>query len=335
MVQKKLGFVQQHNAFTQLDDPVQARCLADRFARLDWPKILNGWARQVNPLLSELLPGYPVHWVVDQAEYATDLLFQSRAALAGLYRALVDYAVRTFTPKDILSFLGRKWDRRFDGEVHTEYEDERWFGTRIKHRMKTNWLKMYDKFGTILRVETVINSAKEFWVYRTQYHRDGTSSVGYYPMTKGVASLVDYQEQALACNRRYLDALAVVDDPVPAYQDLRPLTEPKVVDGRSYAGFNPARRDDVRLFKAVLDGDHIARGFRNADIREPLFGTSPKRSQQRRASAAVGRLLKRLHVRHLVAKIPRTRRWRVTEHGRNLLGRAVQLYYPAWPELAA
>jgi hypothetical protein len=154
-------------------------------------------------------------------------------------------------------------------------------------------------------------------------------------MTKSVASLVDYQEQALACNRRYLDALAAVNDSAPAHPELRQLTEPKVVDGRSYAGFNPARRDDVRLFRAVLDGDHIARGFHNGDIREPLFGKLLKPIQQRRASAAVGRLLKRLHVRHLVAKIPRTRRWRVTEHGRQLLGRIVQLYYPVWAELAA
>jgi hypothetical protein len=335
MVQKKLGFVQQHNAFTQLDDPKEAQRIADRFAKLNWPRILDRWADQVNPLLRKLLHGYSVHWVVDQAEYATDLLFQSRAALAGLYRALLDYAVRTFTPKDILTFLGRKWDRRFDGEVHTHYENERWFGTRIKHRMKTNWLKMYDKFGLILRVETVINSPKEFWVYRTQRHRDGTSSAGYYPMTKSVASLVDFQDQALACNRRYLDALAVVDDPAPAYPDLRQLTEPKLVGDRSHAGFNPARRDDVRLFNAVLDGDHIARGFRNADIRAPLFGILPKDDERRRASAAVGRLLKRLHVRHLVAKIPRTRRWRVTEHGRHLLGVAVQLYCCTWPQLAA
>ena len=213
MVQKKVGFVQQHNAFTQLDDPVKAQRLADRFAHLNWPKTLDRWARQVNPLLRDLFSGYSVHWVVDQAEYATDLLFTSRAALAGLYRSLLDYAVQTFTPKDILRFLGRKWDRRFDGEVHTHYESDRWFGTRIKHRMKTNWLKMYDKFGLILRVETVINCPKEFWVYRTRRHHDGTSSVGYYPMTKSVASLVDYQQQALACNRRYLDALAVVDDP--------------------------------------------------------------------------------------------------------------------------
>jgi hypothetical protein len=187
----------------------------------------------------------------------------------------------------------------------------------------------------ILRVETVINSPKEFWVYRTQRHRDDTSTVGYYSMTKGVASLVDDQEQALARNRRYLDALAVVDDPAPAYPGLRRLTEPKVVDGRSDAGLNPARRDDVRLFRAVLSGDHIARGFRNGDIRGPLFGVPRKAREQRRARAAVGRLLKRLHLRHLVAKVPRTRQWRVTEHGRQLLGKVVQLYYPVWPELAA
>jgi len=335
MVHQRLGFVQQHNAFTQLDDPAQAQRLADRFATLAWSKILDRWAQQVNPLLRALFPGYPVHWVVDQAEFATDLLFPSRQALAGLYRKLLDYAVLTFSPKDILGFLGRKWDRRFDGEVQTKYEDDRWFGSRIKHRLKTNWLKMYDKFGLILRVETVINAAKEFSVYRTRRHRDGTTSAGYYPMTKSVASLVHYQQQALACNRRYLEALAVVDDPTPAYQQLQHLTEPQVVRGRSYAGFNPARRDDVRLFAAVLSGDGIARGFRNRDIREALFALPKSGPEVRRASAAVGRLLKRLHVRHLLAKVPRTRRWRVTVRGRQLLGLAVQLYRKTWPQLAA
>ena len=206
-------------------------------------------------------------------------------------------------------------------------------GTRLKHRMTRNWLKMYDKFGLILRVETVINRPKEFWVYRTRYHRDGTTSQGCFPMTKDVGSLIHYQEQALACNRRYLDALAIVDDPAPAYQQLQQLTEPKRVAERSSAGFNPARREDVRLFAAVLDGDHIARGFRNKDIRAALFGTTAPTSS--RQSAAVGRLLKRLHHRQWLAKIPRTRRWRVTEAGRRLLSLAIKHYSQTWPELAA
>ncbi len=333
MNRQRLGFVQKHNAFTQLDDAAKAQRIADRFAKLAWPRILNRLAHQVNPLLRGLLKLYRVRWVVDQAEFATDLLFTNHQALAGLYQKLLEYAALTFSPKDILGFLGRKWDARFDGEINTEYKTDRWPGARIKHRMKTNWLKMYDKFGLILRVETVINSAKEFYIYRTRRHHDGTTSQGWYPMNKDANGLRYYQAQALQCNRRYLDALAVVDDPTPAYQELRHLTEAKVVADRSYAGFNPARREDVQLFAAVLDGDHIARGFRNRDIRAALFGV-PKQSQPRQ-SAAVGRLLKRLHVRQLVVKVPRTRRWKVTQRGRQLLALALQLYRRSWPELLA
>lgn len=53
MVHQGPGFVQQHNAFTRLDDPGKARRIADRFAELDRPKILDRWARQVNPLPRE------------------------------------------------------------------------------------------------------------------------------------------------------------------------------------------------------------------------------------------------------------------------------------------
>ena len=333
MVRLGMGFVQKNNAFTQLDEPAKAQRQADRFAHLDWRKILMRFAHRVNPLLRKELAGYNVRWVIDQAEYATDLLFSSATALSGLYQKLLNYAVVTFTPKNILSFLGRKWDRRFDGTVETEVKTDRCTGTRIKHRMTNNWLKMYDKFGLILRVETVINRPKEFYVHRTRRHRDGTTSQGWYPMNKDVSSFPYYQQQALACNRRYLDALSVVDDPAPAYQELRHLTEPKVVAERSYAGFNPARREDVRLFAAVLDGDHIIRGFRNRHVRTSLFGETPDHPARR--SAAVGRLLKRLHVRQLLAKIPHTRRWRVTDRGRHLLGLALQLYRDTWPALRA
>ena len=129
-----------------------------------------------------------------------------------------------------------------------------------------------------------------------------------------------------------IDALVIVDDPAPAYQQLRQLTEPKLVAERSYAGFNPARQQDVRLFLAILDGDHIARGFHNKDIRAALYGADAKPNL--RQSAAVGRLLKRLHTRHIVAKKPHTRRWRVSEAGRRLMSLAVQLYRQSWPELA-
>lgn len=84
-----MGFVLQHNAFTQLDDPAKAQRQADRFARLHWPAILNRYAHQVNPLLHQVLDRYRVRWVVDQAEFATDVLFTSPTALSGLYHKLL------------------------------------------------------------------------------------------------------------------------------------------------------------------------------------------------------------------------------------------------------
>ena len=59
----------------------------------------------------------------------------------------------------------------------------------------------------------------------------------------------------------------------------------------------------LKLFQAVLSGEHLLRGFRNAEIRETLWGLTNDFSQRRCRANAVTRLLKRLHVRGLLAKI--------------------------------
>jgi len=325
--QQGVGFVQQDNAFTQLDRPEQAQRLADRFPNLSWVKQLSRWARLVNPLLSQpWLRRQSYYWVLDQAEYSTDLLFADRHALAGLYPRLLDHAALHFSAQDILTFLGRRLHPRFDGEVLTDCKKDRWPGARIKHRVKNNWLKMYDKFGQILRIETVINNPREFKVRRCR-PRHGRPCLVWCPMNKGVSNFDRYHHVAAAANQRYLAALAVVDDRTPGYQQAERLARPKVVQGRSQAGFNPARRQDIHLFQAVLRGEHLLHGFRNADIRRIVKGEVQDPVVRRRHSAAIGRLLRRLHVRGLLAKVPRSRRWRVTAAGQRLLGAIVRLYH--------
>jgi hypothetical protein len=323
--QKGIAFKQVDNAFVELADPATAQRAADRFAKLPWPKILERYARQVNPLLLDELKGMSHYWVVDQAEYATDLRFVSQHALSGLFLRLLEFALLTFTPKKIFCYLGRKWHERFDGEVQTRYKSVREPGACIKHFMKRNWVKMYDKLGLLLRVETVINQPGEFKVLRACQHRDGTTSKGWFAMCKGVGNLHHYQSHALACNQRYLEALAAVEDPTPSYDELKKLTERQRDKGRSYAGFNPAREDEARLFAAVLAGDYVVQGFRNKDIRAALYAERQS-GNQRRQSAAIGRLLKRLHVRGLLVKVPRTRRWRVSQQGRTILSDTLKTY---------
>jgi hypothetical protein len=335
MSKRGLSCVQHDNCFTQLEDPAAAQKLADRFAQLNWIKQLNRWVRHVNPHVRKggWLHDKEYYWVTEQAEFASDVVFRDRAKLKDLYPRLIDHAVVNFSAKDILGFLGRKLHGHFLGEVLTDCKKKRDPGVRVKHRMKENWLKMYDKFGLVLRVETVINNPREFKVRRTRI-RNGKPTKVWVPMNKGVTNLASYQSRCRAANERYLNALSVVNDPTPSYRRVSRLTESKIHQGRRYAGFNPARSEDVEFFQAVLSGDHELRGFHNRDVRNQLFGPTRDPDVRRTRANAVTRQLKRLHVRGLIAKIPRTRRWRLTTSGQSLLGAIVRLHYHGLSQVA-
>lgn len=60
-----------------------------------------------------------------------------------------------------MTLLGRKLHGQFEGEMITDLRAHelsgRQPGRRVQHRMKQNWITMYDKAGLLLRMETVIN----------------------------------------------------------------------------------------------------------------------------------------------------------------------------------
>ena len=125
---------------------------------------------------------------------------------------------------------------------------------------------MLDKFGQVLRVETVIINPREFKVRRTRT-RDSKPTKVWIAMNKGVTNLASYQSFSRAANDRCLNALSVVNVPTPSYEKVSRLPELKIHHGRRYAGFHPARRKDVKLFQAVLSGSHELPGARSASLR--------------------------------------------------------------------
>jgi hypothetical protein len=330
MKRHHIDFRKIDNAFTWVAQPERTQRFADKFPALDWPGILSGFARKVNPLLGTLICNMDYYWVTDQAEFATDLIFKTPKDLKCLYAKLLEHGTLCFGAEDVMTFLGRKLHGHFKGEVISDFK-KRWPGARIKHRMKNNWIKMYDKHGLLLRIETVINDPKEFKVRRRSICK-GKPQMAWLPMAKGVANLYKYAEVSLAANQRYLDALAVVDDPSTACQLLCQCTRSIRKGSRSYRGFNPAAEDDIRLFSAVMRGEHAIRGFRNRDIRRVLFPLSLEKKIQRRHSAAVSRLLKRLHVHGIIAKIPRTRRWKITTKGQQFMSMAIKHHHRFYPQ---
>ena len=78
---------------------------------------------------------------------------------------------------------------------------------------------------------------------------------------------------------------------------------------------------DVNLLEAVNGGQFVLHGFRNADIREALYGPAPAdRQESRRQSSAVTRKLRLLRAHGLIRKLPHTRRYLVSDKGRSQIG---------------
>jgi hypothetical protein len=328
-----VGFVQQDNAFTQLDEPAKAQQLADGFPRLPWVRILDGWARQVNPLLAEdWLQHKGYYWVLDPVEYSTDVLCKDRHALAEVYPQLLDHACLYCSAQDILKFLGRRLHPRCDGEVLTDCKKDRWPGARIKHRVKNNWLKRYDQFGQVLRSETGINNPREFTV-RRRVEGKGPSQRAWCPMNKGVANFYRYHEVAQASNERYLSALAVVDRPQASAKILDRVHQPARLGPRRRRGLNLLRVEEQKLFRAVLRGEPRVNGFRNRDIQAVLFPVQVKgRAEQRRRTTQVSRLLHLLRAHGLIAKIPHAHRYRVTSKGEAVMSAAIYARHKVFPK---
>ena len=332
MTNKRIGFVQADNSFVDIDDFDHAQELADQFSKLDWVNTLDRFVQSVNPLLKQPWLGQRCYrWVIDQAEFSTDLLFRSNAELAKVYPQLLEHALLNFSAEDILKFLGRKLDPRFQGEVLTDLKKGRHPGARIKHRMKNNWLKMYDKFGQILRIETVINQPREFKVRRSR-ERNGKRQMLWCPMNKGVANFYHYHAVARQSNERYLDALATAAMPCATVKQLDKLHKPARFGNRRRRALNVLSDADQRLFLAVLRGDHCVNGFRNGDVAKVLFPTPAKSvRERRRRSTQVSRKLQLLRAHGLIAPIRSSYRYRITRTGQTLMNSAIAVRVKAFP----
>jgi hypothetical protein len=338
LTENGISYTKVDNVFIRVEELARAQAFADRLPSLPWPEVLDGYARRVNPLLGGLLGQQRYYWVTSQSEYSTDVLFRSRQSLAELYPRLISHGMKCFGAKEVMSFLGRKLVGQFRGEVTTDLIDlahRRIPGVRIKHRVDDNFIKMYDKAGVVLRVEMVINSPEDFRV-RKSVRRRGVPKTEWVPMRKGVGYLFRYRDVSMGANSRYLDALAVVSDPTTKVKELDQIARTRRnANGRTARGFNPVDRQDLQIFRAVMDGAHHIGGFRNADLRQRLAGTGHFNPDDgpKRLSAKAGRILHRLHVHGMIAKIPRSRKWRATSSGRRFMATAIQLRDVTFPQL--
>jgi len=253
--------------------------------------------------------GKSYHWSIMQLEYATDIVFKRQADLGPIYDAIARTAVHAVKAGNVATFLGRKLHGNYQDEMGNNFST-RIEGTRIKHVMGPTSIKMYDKRGIILRIETTANNVSFFKHHRKVEQRDGTSVRKIAPVKKSIYSLPDLRGLMAAANTRYLAFISALEDPSAGTKALRKVAEPAAENGRNYRGFNFFSADDDIILAAIVRGEFTISGLRNKDLRRYLPGRNP---------AWISRCLKRLRVHGLIKRIGRTYKYYLTNLGRRVV----------------
>ena len=250
--------------------------------------------------------GQSYHWSLMQVEYATDLAFRSAATLGPLYEQLVRESVISVKADQVASFLGRKITPQLAQEIGSQFST-RIEGTCVKHRFGKASIKMYDKAGIVLRIETTTNDVSFFKHHRKVEHRDGPSTREMAPVKKSIYSLIDLREILLGCNKRYLAHLSALDDFSAGRRALDRLTKSREVDGRTVKGINFFEAGDKALLQAMQNPRVNIAGIRRGDLMPGLRMFSPAR---------LSRQLRRLRDIGVIKRVTGTYRYYLTKAGR-------------------
>ena len=290
-----LDYVQRDNCFTWLEDVRQAQRLMDQQVQAGWPELLNQIAHSLNPQHEAMFQAFPVnyYWSTYQSEWATDVMFRSTASLARLYPRLVQHGLTTL-PQPGCDALPRAAtipaNDRLPSHLQGRGRQRREARGRKACGSSTGWETTRSRCTT--SKAACCGSRRRSTIRPTSSHsarrrasrtppRVGTACARGSPTCTGVPSLA-------ACNERYLQALASVDDTTSLGELTARLCRPAKRNGRRVRPLNPHAPDDAALIEAIGRGEFTINGFRNRDIRALLFDDDrASKQEQRRHAAAV------------------------------------------------
>ena len=308
-----MNFTPLDNTFIQMEDWDKAQELSHAFAVNQLHAFLDETANLYCPVIRHF--SNTCHWSIMQCEYAMDIVFRRQQDLKPLYETLSRTAIHAVKADNVATFLGRKLDGRYKDELGNDFHT-RVEGTRIKHHMGPVSIKLYDKQGLVLRIETTVNDVTFFRHYRTVEHHDGSQEMKMAAMQKGIYSFPALQACLSAANRRYLDFLSELLDPTGGVKDVEKLSEPAKKDGRKYRGFNLFHPEDFHFILALVRGEGNISGVTNKMIRSHF---------PHKTGGQISRLIKSMRVHGILKKVGKAYKYYLTKFGRRVLLTALKL----------
>jgi hypothetical protein len=318
-----IHYLRKENCLLRVDDAQAAQRMLDEQVQFQWQPALDQLADSIAPTLQQVVAPVPMsyYWTIAESEWATDFMFNRTGDLTQLYPSLLHHAVQSFGSREVMRFLGQKvplHGNAFAGQKRQIVSDLRGRaeGVRIKHRMGSNSVKMYNKQGSVLRVETTLNDVRELKSPR----RRADGSVKWMQMRKGIVDARQRAEVSDTANQRYIDAIATVAAPITFASVTRQLGDPVIWKKQRIRGLRLLQEEDARLLEAVSKAEFLLHGLRNRDLQIIFFPEATQdKKERRRRCAQVSRKLRMLRAHGLLSKLPNTHRYVVSDKGRRVI----------------
>jgi hypothetical protein len=303
----QIAYQKTDNAFTYIGDYDKAQSLCDKMRIEDIHQALDIFMERYCPLPKEWNLRY--NYTISQCEYSLDVIFKEQGELAPIYDNIIKTAMHTITPENIATFLGKRLTVKFEGEAGNRY-NERSLGTRIKRQMGELSVKVYDKFGKVLRIEVTALNVSKLNAFRDVFKKNGEIESKVAPVKKSIYSLFVLIPVFKAIIGRYLDFISSFDDPTDGVQMLDKVTGKKSVNGKNVRGLNFFDKTDEKLLAAIGNGKFTLIGLCAKHLKQ-IFPDLP--------SWKISNILKRFKLLNLIRKIPGKYKYNVTKLGRNVI----------------
>jgi len=239
--------------------------------------------------------GFRYQLFVQQAEFARTQVFDRPLSGRLFFEQVLRDNIDLGRPQNMQLIF----DRRIPHNTKTR------FRTRlVTHQVipslwldyKRSFLKQYFKEARALRTELVVNHTRDFGI------------------GKALDNLPRLRELAFAANRRLLHVQQLSHDPILGEETFQTMTTAQTVAGQRVSGLRFGDPMVLALFTALLLFRHAVRGFSNADLRQtltPLLTCSANDLKPGRMTYH----LRRLRLRGLIERTPKTHRYQVSEAG--------------------
>lgn len=290
-----ISYTMRGNAFTSVSDPDTLQTVAKAISGSMVQQRIHYWMNRFfkfdHGKYSTRSKYFKHEWYMGQVEICSNVIFKSARYCTNLFDRLIDKFHRLGMPDSISRIFNKRSIRRHHSKTTCRlYEDN----ACLKHWFRRNALKLYNKLGYLLRIETVINNPQ---------------SLGSLNLKKPLAYLHAYLWAGLSCNNRFLNCCADVDTASIANSEPERFTQP-VMNDRGHKVTPPDLRKarQTVLLKELLKPKYSTSHFTTREL-------LPALQEYFRNTAQIRYEMQKLIARNVIKKLKNKSFYIVTSKG--------------------